>query len=361
MNKNAKVQYKFRVGDYFRQGMPYELILVQGSALYNQLTCNGNGPTFTNEHGDGQPFRTTIICDGFDTDDTRAIFIYYDEKEKKPMRFTIKADVLVRAIGLRDDGTLGETSQDDHICITRIPTVSHKGVPEEDCFGSVHANVPSFMLEHVLQRVEFAEEHKRYTRIIPEDVQTEIEESVRHHIRSINWIMYIAPDIDEWFNNKHIFSLPDGVEFKYLILPGGLLSRVTSELDDIGIEGDLDFDVMPKYGLRSENEQKKIKMMHIEMIRRDKAIFTGTRLTVVIPHLNKEYDANHKFQSTDDVIKALHTTDGTYRFDIEITKSGVEILCKDQVIEALGELKFDMLKILLINPLRDLWERRIRG
>lgn len=153
MNKNAEVKYKFRVGDYFRQGMPYELILAQGTALYNRLTCNGNGPTFTNEYGDGQPFRTTIICDGFDTDDTRAIFIYYDAKEKKPMRFTIRADVLVRSIGLQDDGTIGESSRDDHICITRIPTYTVNG-PTEDCFGSVSGNVPSFMLEHVLQKAE---------------------------------------------------------------------------------------------------------------------------------------------------------------------------------------------------------------
>ena len=154
MNKNAEVKYKFRVGDYFRQGMPYELILAQGTALYNRLTCNGNGPTFTNEYGDGQPFRTTIICDGFDTDDTRVIFIYYDAKEKKPMRFALNADVLVRSIGLQDDGTIGESSRDDHICITRIPIASYEGVPTEDCFGSVYAHVPSFMLEHVLQKAE---------------------------------------------------------------------------------------------------------------------------------------------------------------------------------------------------------------
>ena len=154
MNKNAEVKYKFRVGDYFHQGMPYELILAQGSALYNKLTWNGSGPTFTNEYGDGSAkFRTTIICDGFDTNDTRAIFIYYDAKEKKPMRFTIRADVLLRSIGLQDDGTISESSRDDHICITRIPTYTVNG-PTEDCFGSVSGNVPSFMLEHVLQKAE---------------------------------------------------------------------------------------------------------------------------------------------------------------------------------------------------------------
>ena len=154
MNKNGEVKYKFRVGDYFRQGMPYELILAQDTALYNRLTCNGNGPTFTNEYDNDNRFRTTIICDGFDTDDTRAIFIYYDAKEKKPMRFALNADVLVRSIGLQDDGTIGKSSRDDYICITRIPTVSHTGVPTEDCFGSEYAHVPSFMLEHVLQKAE---------------------------------------------------------------------------------------------------------------------------------------------------------------------------------------------------------------
>lgn len=358
MNENVKAKYKFRVGDYFCQGMPYELILTQGTTLYNQLTSNGNGPTFVNEcTGYFNRFRTTIICDGFDTDDTRAIFIYYDAKEKKPMRFTIKADVLVRSIGLQDDGTFGECSIDDHICITRIPTVSHKGEPEEDCFGSVYAHVPSFMLEHVLQRVDFDEEYERYMQIDSEDVQAEIEKSIRRH-RSFNWLMYIAPDIEEWVDNKDIFSLTTN-EFRYLTVPGGLISRVTSELSDMGIEGQLDFDVMPEYGIRSENEQKKIRMMHIEMHRTDHQTYIGTRLTVIIPHLDKKYDATHRFQSTDHVIEALHTTDGTYRFDIEITKSGVEILCGDRSIDDLGAMKFVMIKALLIDPLRDLWKQHM--
>jgi hypothetical protein len=212
------------------------------------------------------------------------------------------------------------------------------------------------MLEHVLRRVEFDEKHEQYIQVTPKNVQAEIEKSIRRHIRSINWIMYIAPDIETWVNNKHIFSLPTD-EFKHLVVPGGLLTRVTCDLDDMNIEGELDFDVMPKYGLRSENEQKKIKMMHIEMIRRDNVTFTGTRLNVVVPHLNRKYDAEHILQSTDDVIKALHTAEGTYRFDIEITQSGVEILRKDRVLEALGEWKFDMLRTLLINPLHDLWGR----
>lgn len=144
-----KVTYRFRVGKYFKKGMPYELILTKGTRLYNQLSL---GVTFTNEYeGDGDGFKTTIICDGFDTDNTRVIFIAYDSEEEKPLHFTIKADDLVRSIGLQDDGTIGEADREDHICITRIPTYTVNG-PTEDCFGSVSGNVPSFMLENVLRR-----------------------------------------------------------------------------------------------------------------------------------------------------------------------------------------------------------------
>ena len=146
---DKKVIYRFRVGKYFKKGMPYELILTKGTKLYDRLSV---GMNFTNEYeGDRDGFRTTIICDGFDTDNTRAIFIAYDTSVMETMRFTITADDLVRSIGLQDDGTIGEADRDDHICITRIPTYTVNG-PTEDCFGSVSGNVPSFMLEHVLRR-----------------------------------------------------------------------------------------------------------------------------------------------------------------------------------------------------------------
>ena len=146
----SKVIYKFRVGKYFKKGMPYQLILVKGTKIYNRLN---RGMNFTNEYeGDGDGFNTTIICDGFDTDNTRAIFIAYDSKKEEPLRFTITADDLAKSIGLQDDGTIGEADRDDYICITRIPTwVWNKGATE-DCFGSKSGNVPSFMLENVLRR-----------------------------------------------------------------------------------------------------------------------------------------------------------------------------------------------------------------
>lgn len=146
---DKKVVYRFRVGKYFKKGMPYELILTKGTKLYDRLSI---GMNFTNEYeGDRDGFKTTIICDGFDTDNTRAIFIAYDISVMDTLRFTIKADDLVRSIGLQDDGTIGEADREDHICITRIPTYTANG-PTEDCFGSVSGNVPSFMLEHVLRR-----------------------------------------------------------------------------------------------------------------------------------------------------------------------------------------------------------------
>ena len=146
---DKKVTYRFRVGKYFKKGMPYELILAKGTKIYNRLSL---GMNFTNEcEGDGDRFSTTIICDGFDTDNTRAIFIAYDTAVMQPMRFTITADDLVRSIGLQDDGTIGEADREDHICITRIPIYTANG-PTEDCFGSNYGHVPSFMLEHVLRR-----------------------------------------------------------------------------------------------------------------------------------------------------------------------------------------------------------------
>lgn len=146
---DKKVIYRFRVGKYFKKGMPYELILAKGTKLYKRLSV---GLNFTNEYeGDGDVFSTTIICDGFDTDNTRAIFIAYDTAVMQPMRFTITADILVKSIGLQDDGTIGKADREDHICITRIPTYTANG-PTEDCFGSNYGHVPSFMLEHVLRR-----------------------------------------------------------------------------------------------------------------------------------------------------------------------------------------------------------------
>ncbi len=154
---DEKFVYKFRVEDYFKKGMSYELILVKGTKTYNELSIAVN---FNNEYEtDCDILRTTVICDGFDTEDTRLIFIAYDIKEEKPVRFTITADQLVKYVGLQNDGTINiPPNRDDYICITRIPSSAWIKGPAENCFGSVSGNVPSFMLEHVLVK-----DYKRFS------------------------------------------------------------------------------------------------------------------------------------------------------------------------------------------------------
>ena len=44
---DKKIVYKFRVGDYFKKGMPYELILAKDTKIYNELSI---GVNFNNEY-----------------------------------------------------------------------------------------------------------------------------------------------------------------------------------------------------------------------------------------------------------------------------------------------------------------------
>jgi len=146
-----KHNFKFRPEDYFKTGRPYEMTMATNTHIFKELT---EGRSFVNECGDDAcgHFRTTVICDGFTGDNTEVSFIYYDEEMHMTNHFLLSADVLAKSIGLQPNGKLIDSNRDDYVCLTRIPAESWKGGPTEDCFGSISGNVPSFMLEYVIQK-----------------------------------------------------------------------------------------------------------------------------------------------------------------------------------------------------------------
>lgn len=146
-----KPKFKFRPEDYFKTGRSYEMTMATDTRIFKELS---EGHKFVNEYDgdiDGY-FRTTVICDGFTGDNTEVSFIYYDEEMRMTNHFLLSADILAKSIGLQSDCKLESSDRDDHICLTRIPAESWKGGPTEDCFGSISGNVPSFMLEYVIQK-----------------------------------------------------------------------------------------------------------------------------------------------------------------------------------------------------------------